>query len=85
MFRIKIKPVVFIILVTASLSSFSQTHQIKIGTDIPIQYMIGYKFSSVTGLGFTVHAGILTKPYNDIILNIIELCLYSLCRCSFCI
>jgi len=69
---LKLKSVVFIVLFTVTFSSFSQTHQIKIGTDIPIQYMIGYKFSSAKGFGFAAQAGILTKPFNDIILNIME-------------
>lgn len=66
------KPVVYILLFVLSEVAISQTHQIQIGTDIPIQYMSGYKFSSSKGLGFSTHAGFLTKPYSDIILNIIE-------------
>ncbi len=47
-------------------------NQLKIGTDIPLQYGIGYKYTSTHGLGGGLKIGVLTEPHNSIILSIIQ-------------
>ena len=46
-------------------------HSISAGTDIPLQYKIGYRFQVNDNFSLNANAGVLTSPYNDIILNII--------------
>lgn len=46
--------------------------QLKIGTDIPLQYGIAYKYSPEKGIGGGLKVGILTEPHSSIILAIME-------------
>lgn len=46
--------------------------QLKIGTDIPLQYAIGYTYAPESGIGAGLKVGILTEPHNSIILELME-------------
>lgn len=46
--------------------------QLKIGTDIPLQYALAYKYSPENGIGGGLKVGILTEPHNSIILGLME-------------
>ncbi len=54
-----------------SMNVFAQ-QQLKIGTDIPLQYGFGYKYSPENGIGGGLKLGVLTEPHNSIILSIME-------------
>jgi hypothetical protein len=61
----------FVVLLLPCTIACSQ-HVIKVGSQIPIQYAAQYDF--LTSKHFSVNAqlGILTKPYDQVILNILE-------------
>ncbi len=46
--------------------------QIKIGTDVPLQFGLGYKYTPDYGVGAGLKVGILTEPHSSIILAIME-------------
>lgn len=53
--------------------SFSQSaHSIKIGTEIPLQYSIMYEQKIKENITSNIQLGILTKPYDKIILSILQ-------------
>jgi len=54
-------------------NSYSQKHHILIGTDIPLQYVLGYEFKPIQWLGIQAKGGVLTAPYDQAILGIMEL------------
>ena len=54
-------------------SAIAQKHSIKIGTDIPLQYAIGYDFQVNQKASAGVKVGIITTPYDDILLGLFEL------------
>ncbi len=47
-------------------------HQIKAGTDIPLQYGIAYQYTPDFGIGGGLKFGILTDPHNQIILAVMK-------------
>ncbi len=47
-------------------------HQIKIGTDVPLQYALAYSYTPEKGIGGGVKIGLLTEPHNSIILALME-------------
>jgi hypothetical protein len=47
-------------------------HQIKAGTDLPLQYGIAYQYTPDFGIGGGLKFGILTEPHNQIILAIMK-------------
>jgi len=65
----------FLFVVTLA-TFFSHTvfaqQQIKIGTDIPLQYGLAYKYSPDYGIGGSLKLGFLTEPHNSIILSVME-------------
>lgn len=46
--------------------------QIKIGTDVPLQYALAYAYTPEKGLGGGVKIGLLAEPHNSIILALME-------------
>lgn len=54
-------------------SANAQKHSVKIGTDIPLQYALGYDFQVHHKATAGVKMGILTTPYDDILLGLFEL------------
>ena len=61
----------FVVLLFVTQFSFAQKHSVLIGTDFPTQYTIGYNIEYGT-LSSQIQAGFLTKPYDNLILDIIE-------------
>jgi hypothetical protein len=56
-----------------ALGSQAQKHHIMLGTDVPLQYALGYEYKPVKWLGLQAKAGILTSPYDQVILNTLSL------------
>ena len=54
------------------LSLFAQKSTFLLGTDIPLQHAVGYEFRPVKWLGLQAKAGILTKPYDHVILDLMK-------------
>ncbi len=54
-------------------SGIAQKHSIKIGTDIPLQYAIGYDFQASQKVSIGAKFGLITTPYDDILLGLFEL------------
>ena len=52
---------------------YAQKHAIKIGTDFPLQYAIGYDFQISPKFSAGTKVGILTTPYDEIILGLFKL------------
>jgi len=59
-------------LVTLLFQPASAQQQLKIGTDIPLQYGLAYQYSPEYGIGGGLKLGILAEPHNSIILAIME-------------
>lgn len=51
---------------------FSQSSRIQIGTQIPLNYSLGYEYQPNEKFSFNVQGGILTKPYDVTILEILK-------------
>ena len=51
--------------------AFAQNFSFSIGTDVPYQYYLGIN-SELKNIDFSYRTGILTPPYSDVILDIIE-------------
>lgn len=51
----------------------AQKHHIMLGTDIPLQYAVGYEFKPAKWVGFQAKAGLLLPPYDQAILGILGL------------
>lgn len=64
------KLLVTLILMGSSLSLFAQ-HKIKLGSQIPIQYAIQYDYQFHPKWSANAQIGVLTKPYDDVILNVL--------------
>lgn len=66
--------VILLIIYTLSSKGYSQNnkHFLKTGIDFPLQYKIGYEFKPVRNFSAELQVGLLTKPYDDIILEVIE-------------
>lgn len=52
--------------------SQNNKHFFKIGIDFPLQYKIGYEYKPVRNFSAELQVGIITKPYDNIILKVIE-------------
>jgi len=71
----KMKRVLFVFLLSFLLFPQKQVqaqHRFTIGTDIPLQYAIGYKYVPEKGLGAGLKFGVLTEPYSSIIVAVME-------------
>ena len=64
---------VFILLFTINTVLYGQQHHVIIGSDIPLQYAVGYEYKPVRWLGIQTKAGLLLAPYDQAILGIMEL------------
>jgi len=53
--------------------SFAQKNYILLGSDVPLQYALGYEYKPIKWLGIQAKVGVLTKPYNQAILGIMSL------------
>jgi hypothetical protein len=53
------------------LTSYAQLHKLRLGTEVPLQYSVGYEFT-FDKFGTQIQLGTLTTPYNNAILGIIE-------------
>lgn len=47
-------------------------HELLVGTEIPVQYKIGYAYTLSEKISVGASLGILTKPYDNMILNFME-------------
>lgn len=54
-------------------SVYAQKHALKIGTDIPLQYAVGYDYQISPKFSAGTKLGILTTPYDEIILGLFRL------------
>jgi len=54
-------------------SVVAQKHSVKIGTDIPLQYAIGYDYQISQRFSSGLKFGLLTTPYDEILLSLFEL------------
>lgn len=61
------------ILFFSTLTIFGQKHSVKIGTDIPLQYAIGYDYQISQRFSTGIKFGVLTTPYDEILLGLFEL------------
>lgn len=75
----KIKIILFasLFIIGFSYSTFSQNdeyyrHAVKIGTQFPLQHDISYEFFPDEHFSSEFQIGILTRPYSDVILSIME-------------
>lgn len=70
------KTKLFLVLVSSLVAFVFQPvfaqHQLKIGTDIPLQFALGYNYSPDKGVGGGLKVGILTEPHSSIILAAME-------------
>jgi hypothetical protein len=66
------KNIILIILITFSLGSLLAQSSIKIGTQIPIQYALQYDYQFHPRWSGNVQAGVLTKPYDQVILSLLK-------------
>lgn len=68
---------IFLFLIVLTSFGYSTKAQEKnyilIGSDIPIQYAVGYEYCPTRWVGFQGKAGLLTTPYDKAILGIMEL------------
>lgn len=53
-------------------SGNAQNHSVFVGTQIPLQYSIGYSYQISPKFSSSLQLGLLTKPYDKIILNILD-------------
>lgn len=56
----------------SELIEFGQSTSIFIGTQVPLVYSAGFEMESGFGLAFNAQAGILTKPYDQAILEMLK-------------
>jgi hypothetical protein len=67
------KKLLLLTLTVLSVKAFAQMeHRFKIGTQIPFQYNIGYENRFTGRFSANLQAGILTKPYDQAIINIMS-------------
>lgn len=52
---------------------FAQKHSLKIGTDFPLQYAVGYDYQISPKFSAGTKLGVLTTPYDEIILGLFRL------------
>lgn len=55
-----------------SFPGLAQRHALKIGTDIPLQYSLAYAYQVKPVISLQAQAGILTEPYSQSIINILQ-------------
>lgn len=55
-----------------TLGKVQAQQQLQLGTDIPLQYAIGYNYMPYTGVGGGLRVGLLTEPHSSIILSAME-------------
>jgi hypothetical protein len=67
----KLYILLFFLLFTSLLKA--QKHHIMLGTDIPLQYAVGYEYKPVKWVGFQAKGGLLLPPYSQAILGILDL------------
>jgi len=58
--------ILFTLLIISDYSAFAQKHTVKIRTDIPLQYAIGYDFQIDQKLSSGTKIWLFTTPYNNI-------------------
>lgn len=54
-------------------ANYAQKSSFQIGTQIPLMYSIGFEYETNSKVAFNVQAGILTKPYDAAILNVMKM------------
>lgn len=66
--------IILLIIYILSNKAYSQDnkHFLKIGIDFPLQYKVGYEYKPVRNFSAELQFGLLTKPYDNIILKVIE-------------
>ncbi len=62
-----------IIIILLANTTFAQKSIIQLGTQIPLMYSIGYELDINNKISFNTQIGILTKPYDVTILEILKL------------
>lgn len=50
----------------------AQTSSVQVGTQFPLMYAVGYEYQFKNDISFNFQGGILTKPYDEIILTVLE-------------
>lgn len=65
------KTYIFVVLLSVAHLSVAQKGSLLIGTDFPIQYTVGYNYG-YGDFSTQFQFGILTKPYDNVILSIVE-------------
>ena len=66
------KQLTYILLIFFSVSAIAQTEEkliIEVGTELPLNYSIGFASNITEELLFSFRAGIMTKPYDDLIIG----------------
>lgn len=69
--RYKFTLLITVLLLTIQLIK-AQTSSVQIGTQFPLMYAVGYEYQFKNDISFNFQAGVLTKPYDEIILNVLE-------------
>jgi hypothetical protein len=62
-----------LLLVLINSAVIAQKHSLKLGTDIPLQYAIGYDFQVSQKVSVGAKFGLITTPYDEILLGLFEL------------
>jgi hypothetical protein len=68
----KKKILTFWMVITLLSSVNAQKNFILVGSDIPLQYAVGYEYCPIRWVGFQGKAGLLSTPYDKAILGIME-------------
>jgi len=55
-----------------SAKGLAQKHSIEIGTQVPLNYFVGYQYEIAPHVSAGAHIGLLTEPYSSVMLSVIE-------------
>jgi hypothetical protein len=66
------KLLIFLSFLIITIKSFSQDNSVIAGTNIPLFYTVGYQQKISEKFSATVKFGLLTKPYDALILNLLK-------------
>jgi hypothetical protein len=69
----KIVPALFFIICCCNISSAQASrHSFSIGTQIPLQYTLGYEYQVSDHFSAQIQGGLLTSPYDQVILSVMK-------------
>ena len=64
--------IVFPLLFQAKVSLLAQEHRLYLGTQVPLNYSVGYEYQHSPPLSWNIHTGVLTVPYQTAIAEILK-------------